>query len=82
MRACAVSGKTTKTGRAGIHRHSGAWRLRAPHTQRLWMPNLHTVKVDIEGTVKRIKVTTKALRLIKAGDNKLTRVEAKAMGIL
>lgn len=82
MRACALSGKSTITGRAGIHRHSGAWRLRAPHTQRIWMPNLHTVKVNIEGTIKRIKVSTKALRIIKASENKITRSDAKAMGII
>jgi ribosomal protein L28 len=82
MRSCAITGKKTHVGKAGIHRHSGAWRLRAPHTQRLWHPNLHSVKVDIEGTPKRIKVTTKALRMIKAAGNKLTKAEAKAFGII
>jgi ribosomal protein L28 len=43
---------------------------------------LHSVKVDIEGTPKRIKVTTKALRMIKAAGNKLSRIDAKALGII
>ena len=82
MRKCAISGKKTKVGTAGIHRHSGAWRMRAPSTQRLWYPNLHSVKVNIEGTPKRIKVSTKVLRMIKAADNKLSRNNAKALGII
>lgn len=82
MRTCAISGKKTKVGTAGIHRHSGAWRMRAPGTQRIWYPNLHSVKIDIEGTPKRIKVSTKVLRMIKANENKLTREMAKAYGII
>ncbi len=82
MRACAITGKTTKIGVTGRHRHSGMWAMRAPSTKKVWHPNLHSTSIKIEGVTKRIKVSTKALRMLKKGGSTLTRVQAKAFGII
>jgi large subunit ribosomal protein L28 len=82
MRTCAITGKGTRNGKRGVHAHSIAWKMRAPSTKRTWQPNLHSVKVNIEGTAKRIKVSTKGLRLLKENNNELSRAQAKALGIM
>lgn len=69
-------------GVTGRHRHSGAWAMKAPSTKRTWLPNLHKTAIKIEGVTKRIKVTTKALRMLKEAGSKLTREQAKAFGII
>jgi ribosomal protein L28 len=56
--------------------------MKAPSTQKIWHPNLHSTSVNIEGNNKRIKVTTKALRMLKEAGSKLTREQAKAFGII
>lgn len=82
MRSCDISGKTTKVGVSGRHRHSGAWAMKAPSSKKVWYPNLHSTSVKIEGVTKRIKVTTKALRMLKENGSQLTREQAKAFGII
>lgn len=32
------------------------------HTRRRWLPNIQSVKVNVNGTTKRIKVCTRCLR--------------------
>ncbi len=82
MRSCALTGKTTKIGKTGRHRHSGAWAMKAPSTKKIWHPNLHSTKIKIEGVTKKIKLSTKALRMMKEAGSTLTRIEAKALGII
>lgn len=82
MRSCALSGKGTKVGQTGRHRHSGAWAMKAPASQKVWYPNLHTTTIKIDGVSKKIKVSTKALRMIKTAGSTMTRQEAKALGII
>lgn len=82
MRTCDLSGKSTKVGVSGRHRHSGAWAMKAPSSQKVWYPNLHATSIKIDGVTKRIKVTTKALRALKANGGTFTRAEAKALGLI
>ena len=52
-RVCQVSGKKANNAKHIRHRHSGAWKFRAPKKNRLQLPNLHVVRVKTEhGTVK------------------------------
>jgi ribosomal protein L28 len=52
-RVCQVSGKKANNAKHIRHRHSGAWKFRAPKKNRLQQPNLQTVRVKTEhGTVK------------------------------
>lgn len=82
MRVDALTGKTTKLGQTGRHRHSGAWAMKAPASQKVWYPNLHTTTIKIDGASKKIKVGTKSLRMLKELGSKMTRAQAKALGII
>jgi ribosomal protein L28 len=82
MRTCAISGKTTKHGVTGRHRHSGAWAMKAPSTKRVWYPNLHTTAVKIDGATLRIKVSTKALRQLKKNGTSFSKEQARAIGLI
>lgn len=82
MRADALTGKTTKIGQTGRHRHSGAWAMKAPATKKIWYPNLHSITIKIDGVSKKIKVATKNLRMLKEMGSKMTRAQAKAFGII
>lgn len=51
---CEVCGKGTVSGNNVSHSNK--------HTRRKWKPNLQNVKVNDEGTVKKIKVCARCLR--------------------
>ncbi len=51
---CAVCGKTKQTGFNVSHS------MRA--TKRAWKPNLRTVRAEINGQVRRVRVCTRCLR--------------------
>lgn len=62
--SCAVCGKGAQFGQNIRHQHSGSWALRAPRTKHRWLPNLQSVKTNVAGTPRKVKVCTKC---IKAG---------------
>lgn len=52
------------------HKHhagvaGGRWLQRAPKTQKIFKPNLHSARVLINGAFQRVKLCTKCLRLAK-----------------
>lgn len=51
---CEVCGKGPQTGNNVSHAHN--------KTKRRWMPNLQRVRVNINGTRKRMKVCTSCLK--------------------
>jgi large subunit ribosomal protein L28 len=59
---CAVCGKGAQYGRNIRHVHSGSWALRAPRTQRIYKPNLQSVRTVVAGTPKKLKVCAKCLK--------------------
>jgi large subunit ribosomal protein L28 len=59
---CDVCGKGPQFGQNIRHVHSGAWALRAPRTKRRWLPNLQTVRADVKGVTKRMRVCAKCLK--------------------
>lgn len=67
-RVCAITGKKTVTGRSivrkGLSKKKGGIGLHVTSaTKRTFKPNLQRVRVrDENGTVKRVWVSTKALR--------------------
>lgn len=56
-RVCEICGKKPITGNSISHAHN--------KTRRRWLPNLHTVKVIVNGEKKTIKVCTKCLKANK-----------------
>jgi large subunit ribosomal protein L28 len=68
---CDICGKGPQFGQNIRHVHSGSWALRAPRTKRRWLPNLQTVRAEVNGTTKKLRVCAKCL---KAG--KIVRVQS------
>lgn len=69
-RVCELTGKKTVFG--GSHKHrrgssggGGVWRFKAPNTNRSWKPNLRKVKLEVNGQVKRVKISMKAYKKLK-----------------
>jgi ribosomal protein L28 len=59
---CQVSGKKANNAKHIRHRHSGAWKFRAPKKNRLQMPNLQTVRVKTEHGIVKLTVSTSVLK--------------------
>ncbi len=52
------------------HKHhpgvaGGRWKKRAPKTQKIFRPNLHSARVLVSGHYKRMRLCTKCLRKFK-----------------
>lgn len=59
---CQVSGKKGNNAKHIRHRHSGAWKFRAPKKNRTQLPNLQVVRVKTESGVVKMVVSTKVLK--------------------
>lgn len=53
-RVCTVCGKGKISGNNVSHANN--------HTRRTWAPNLRSVKANVNGTVKRVKICARCLR--------------------
>lgn len=60
-KVCYFTGKKTRSGNAVSHANN--------HNRRKWKVNLRTVKIVENGTVKRVKVSARALRTLKKYEN-------------
>lgn len=68
------------------HKHhsgvaGGRWKKRAPHTQKIFKPNLHSARIVVDGVPKRVRLCTKCLRSLRKSA-KVTKVEAPAVAVL
>lgn len=43
----------------------GRWKKRAPHTRKVFKPNLHAYTMDVDGKRIKMKLCTKCLRKLK-----------------
>lgn len=59
---CDICAKHTVFGRAIQHKHSGAWRRKAPKTNRSFLPNVHKKRMFVDGKWQRVNVCTRCLR--------------------
>lgn len=57
-RRCDICGKGPRTGFSVSHAHN--------KTKRRWLPNIQSIKVQHEGSIKRMKVCTKCIKAGKA----------------
>ncbi len=67
-RVCKFTGRKTSIGNTYTHRGKakylgGVGTKVTGKTKRWFKPNIHTVTAVVDGSVKRIKVSTKALRM-------------------
>ncbi|MCS7317555.1 MAG: 50S ribosomal protein L28 [Candidatus Dojkabacteria bacterium] len=81
-RVCEITGKKTRFGGNKKHRRGssgggGAWAYKAPNTNRKWKPNLRTLKVIVNGTPKRIKISMRAYKTIRKKALQTNTVESK-----
>jgi large subunit ribosomal protein L28 len=59
---CEICGKHTMFGRTIQHKHSGAWRLKAPKKNRPFSPNVQKKRMWVDGKWQRIAICTRCLR--------------------
>lgn len=65
---CDKCGKGRMVGKQHTHHPGvagGRWKKRAPKTQKIFKPNLHFARVKVNGGIKRLRLCTKCLRLLK-----------------
>ena len=60
-KVCQVSGKKQNSAKHCRHRHS-AWKFRAPHKNRVQLPNLQTVSINTPNGKVRLTVATSVLK--------------------
>lgn len=59
---CQVSGKKGNSAKHIRHRHSGAWKFRAPKKNRTQLPNLQRVTIQTPNGKVRLTVATSVLK--------------------
>lgn len=65
---CDLCGKGRMVGRSSRHKRGvagGQWKKRAPKTRKIFLPNLHPFRGELEGKTGRWKLCTKCLRKVK-----------------
>ena len=71
-RKCEITGRKTVSGHSRRHQRgkaggaSGTWSKKAPATKRTWRPNLTKVRVLDAGVPKRMRISMKAYKKLKA----------------
>src|SRR3989344_5475589 len=68
---CDMCGKGRMVGKQ--HKHhpgvaGGRWKRRAPKTQKIFKPNLHSSRILVGTTYQRMKLCTKCLRRARAAE--------------
>jgi len=66
MKVCDICGKGVQYGHNIRHTHTGQWEKRASKTRKIFLPNLQTGKVLINGVLKRVKACASCLAQYKA----------------
>ncbi len=61
MVACDICGKGVQYGHLIRHGHSGQWMKRASKNRRIFLPNLHSGRVLIDGVIKNVKACASCL---------------------
>ena len=64
---CFICTKSTIAGRSIQHKHSVAWRYKAPHTARQFKPNLRSIDLDVDGTVQNVTICMKCYKRLQKG---------------
>ena len=72
---CENCGKGTMIG--SQHKHhagvaGGRWKKRAPHTTKVFKPNLHRARIELGTTYKTMRLCTKCLRLLRRTSKKVS----------
>lgn len=59
---CDLCGKGKLFGKDQTHRHGGMWALRGPNSSKHWRPNLRTVRVEVNGRMRKMRLCVSCLR--------------------
>lgn len=65
MRVCQICTKGSIIQKSGAHQYGGGWAMRATKKRRVWMVNLHAVKVTYKGLRRTMRLCSKCLRRVK-----------------
>ncbi len=54
----------------GTHTHGrgvagGRWKKKAVNTRKVFLPNLHSTRIEVDGKMVKVKLCTKCLRRLK-----------------
>lgn len=66
--ACSYCGKGIQYGESHTHGRGvagGRWKKRAPHTRKVFKPNLHMASVEVNGKMIKMRLCTKCLRKLR-----------------
>ena len=65
---CEFCGKTVQYGESGTHKRGvagGRWLHRATRTRKVFKPNLHYRKIEVDGVMVRARLCTKCVRKLR-----------------
>jgi ribosomal protein L28 len=64
-KVCDICGKSTVAGNRIQHKHSIGWRYKAPKSKRKFRPNLRTIEVELDDTVKKVSACMKCYKRLR-----------------
>ena len=64
-KVCEICGKSTVAGNRIQHKHSVAWRYKAPKTKRQFKPNLRKIDIEIGGMQKKVSSCMKCYKRLR-----------------
>ncbi len=82
---CALCGKGKLMGLQHTHHPGvagGRWKKRAPHTVKIFRPNLHPAHMTVNGTRRKVYLCTKCQRIVKAQEKAAQEVQKSSNRVL
>ncbi|MCK9368954.1 bL28 family ribosomal protein [Candidatus Dojkabacteria bacterium] len=64
-KTCAVCGKKRMAGRSIQHKHSVAWRMKAPATARMFELNLRKIDLETDNGIVRSNICMKCYKKLR-----------------
>ena len=62
---CEICGKSTVAGNRIQHKHSVAWRYKAPKSKRQFKPNLKNIDLEVDGSLVKATVCMKCYKRLQ-----------------
>jgi len=69
MNICQRCKKAPNIGIDSTHNYGGGWSMRGQRTRNVWKPNLHEMRINMNGRMVKMRLCTKCTRIVKAEAN-------------
>lgn len=63
--SCYLCEKSNMAGRSVQHKHSVAWRYKAPKSKRVFKPNLRNIDVEIDNKILNVSICMKCYKRLR-----------------